>query len=117
VCQVGDFGGFASKSSTNLDNMIFSMGSTFIFGSWICEADDKGKLQGYLLEDQENQEDFTLSARSIEELTEKPSRLAISESTQASPTVEFNLDSRSESVLDSIPGSFHDNPGSFSMGL
>jgi hypothetical protein len=38
----------------DLDNMIFSTGSTFIFGSWICEADDKGKLQGRLLEDQEN---------------------------------------------------------------
>jgi hypothetical protein len=36
------------------DNMIFSMGSIFIFGSWICEADDKGKLQGRLLKDQEN---------------------------------------------------------------
>jgi hypothetical protein len=34
--------------------MIFSTGSTFIFGSWIYEADKKGKLQGCLLEDQEN---------------------------------------------------------------
>jgi hypothetical protein len=51
ACQVGAFSGFASKSSTDLDNMIFSMGSTFIFGSWIYEADDKGKLQGHLLED------------------------------------------------------------------
>jgi hypothetical protein len=97
--------------------MIFSMGSTFIFGSWICEADDKGKLQGYLLEDQENQEDFALSARSTEELTGKPSRLAVSESTQASLTIEFNSDSGSESVWDSIPCSFHDKPGSFSIGL
>jgi hypothetical protein len=44
VRQVGAFGGFASKSSMNLDNMIFSIGSTFIFGSWICEVDEKGKL-------------------------------------------------------------------------
>jgi hypothetical protein len=54
ACQVGAFGGFASKSSTDLDNMIFSTGSTFIFGSWISKADDKDKLQGRLLEDQEN---------------------------------------------------------------
>jgi hypothetical protein len=81
VRQVGAFGGFASKSSTNLNNIIFSMGSTFIFGSWICEVDDKGKLQGHLLEDQENQEDFTLLVRSIEELTGELSRLVISEST------------------------------------
>jgi hypothetical protein len=101
----------------NLDNMIFSMGSTFIFVSWICEADDKDKLQGRLFEDQENHEDFALSARSTEELTEKLSRLAMSKSTQASPKVEFNSDSGSESVLNSNPGSFHDKPGSFPMGL
>jgi hypothetical protein len=41
----------------------------------------------------------------------------MSESLQASPTVEFNPDSRSESILDSKPGSSHDKPGSFLMGL
>jgi hypothetical protein len=51
--------------------MIFSMGLTFIFGSWICEADNKGKLQGCLLEDQENQKDLTLLARSTKELTRR----------------------------------------------
>ena len=35
----------------DLDNMIFPTGSTFIFGSWICEADNYDKLQGHLLED------------------------------------------------------------------
>jgi hypothetical protein len=35
----------------DLDKIIFSMGSTFIFGSWIYEADDDGKLQGRLLKD------------------------------------------------------------------
>jgi hypothetical protein len=59
----------------DLDNMIFSMGSTSTFGSWIYEADNKGKLQGRLLEDQE---DLTLSARSIEELIGRFSRLAMS---------------------------------------
>ena len=42
--QVGAFGDFASESSTDLTNMIFSTGSTFIFGSWIYEAIDDGKL-------------------------------------------------------------------------
>jgi hypothetical protein len=60
--------------------MIFSTGSTFIFGSWICEADDKGKLQGRLLEDQENQEDLTLLTRLTKELTGRLSCLAMSES-------------------------------------
>jgi hypothetical protein len=52
--QVGAFDGFASKSSMDPDNTIFLTGSTFTFGSWIYEADDKGKLQGRLLEDQES---------------------------------------------------------------
>jgi hypothetical protein len=89
--QVGAFSRFVSKSSTDLDNMIFSMGSTFIFRSWICEVDDKGKLWGHLLEDQENQKDFTLSMRSIEELTKKLSRLAVSESTFANGQVQLRL--------------------------
>jgi hypothetical protein len=80
ACQVGDFGGFVSKSSTNLDSMIFSTGSIFIFGSWICEVDDKGNLYERLLEDQENQEDLTLSVRSTKEVAESLSRLAMSES-------------------------------------
>jgi hypothetical protein len=42
--QVGAFDGFASKSLMEPDNMIFLTGSTFTFGSWICEVDDKGKL-------------------------------------------------------------------------
>jgi hypothetical protein len=65
----------------DLDNMIFLTGSTFIFGSWIYEADDKGKLQVHLLKDQENQEDFALSVGSTEELIGKLSHLAMSEST------------------------------------
>jgi hypothetical protein len=60
--------------------MIFSMGSTFIFKSWIYEEDDKGKLQGRLLKDQENQKDHTLSARWTKELARRLSRLVMSES-------------------------------------
>ena len=59
--QVGAFGEFASESSTDLDNIIFSMGSTFIFGSWICEAGDDGKLQSRLLEDLDHHEDVFVS--------------------------------------------------------
>jgi hypothetical protein len=87
--QVGAFSGFASKSSMDLNNMIFLTGLTFIFRSWICEADGKGKLQGCLHEDPENQKDFALSAKSSEELTGELSVLAIAESTQVSPTIEF----------------------------
>jgi hypothetical protein len=101
----------------DLDNMIFSIGSTFIFGSWICEADDKGKLQRRLHEDQENQEDLTLSIRSIKELIRRLSRLTISESIQVLPTIEFNSDPGTGSALETNPSSFHDKPSSFPMGL
>ena len=60
--QVESFGEFASESSMDLDNMIFSKGSTFIFGSWICETGDDGKLQNRLLEDSVHHEDFSISA-------------------------------------------------------
>ena len=44
----------------DLVNMIFSMGSIFIFGSWICEAGDDGKLQSRLLEDSDHHEDLSI---------------------------------------------------------
>jgi hypothetical protein len=48
--QEGAFDAIAIKSSTDFDNMIFPMGSIFIFGSWVCEVDDEGNLQGCLVE-------------------------------------------------------------------
>ena len=39
--------------------MIFSMGSSFIFGSWIYEAGNNGKLQSRLLEDSDHHEDHS----------------------------------------------------------
>jgi hypothetical protein len=76
--QIGAFSGFAIERSMDLDNMIFSTGSTFTFGSWIYEADDQGKLQGCLLEDRKDLEDLSLSARSTEELAGRFSHLAMS---------------------------------------
>jgi hypothetical protein len=101
----------------DLDNMIISTGLTFIFGSWIYETDDKGKLQGRLMEDREDQEGLTLLTRSTKELAERFSRLAISESTQISPMTEFNSDSGTKSASEANPGSFRSNPGYFLMGL
>ena len=48
--QVGAFGEFMLESSADLNNMIFPAGSNFIFGSWICIADDRGLLQSRLME-------------------------------------------------------------------
>jgi hypothetical protein len=90
--------------------MTFSTRSTFIFGSWICEVDDEGKLQGRLLEDQEDLEDLALSMRSTKELARRLSCLTMSKSTPISPTIEFNSDSRTEPTSKA-------NPSSFLMGL
>jgi hypothetical protein len=48
--QVGDFSEFTLESSMDFGDMIFPAGSTFVFGSWICVADDDGKLQSRLME-------------------------------------------------------------------
>ena len=66
--QIGAFGEFASESSMDLDNMIFSTGSTFIFGSWICEVGDDGKLQGRLLEDSDHHQDYPNSTITTDQL-------------------------------------------------
>jgi hypothetical protein len=87
-----------------------------VLSQWIYEVDDEGKLQGHLLEDQEDQEDLALSTRSIKELAKRLSCLTMSESTPVSPTIEFNSDSGMEPASEANPGSFHSNPGSFPMG-
>ena len=79
--QVGTFGEFASESSTDLHNMIFSMGSTFIFGSWIYEAGDEGKLQSRLLEDLVHHEDFSISATTTDQLTGRFTQFVMSDPT------------------------------------
>ena len=82
--QVGAFDDFASESLMDLDNMIFSKGSTFIFGSWICKAGDDGKLQGRLLEDLDHHEDLSISATTIDQLAGRFAQLVMSNPTQIS---------------------------------
>ena len=82
--QVGAFGEFASESSMDLDSMIFSTGSTFIFDSWIYEADDNGKLQSRLLEDSDHHEDLAISATTADQIVGKLARLVMSDPTQIS---------------------------------
>jgi hypothetical protein len=40
ACQVGAFGEFTLDSSTDFGDMFLPASSTFVFGSWICMADD-----------------------------------------------------------------------------
>ena len=79
--EVGAFGEFASESSTDLDNMIFSTTSIFIFGSWICEADDDGKLQSHLLKDSDHHEDLSVSTTTTDQLVGRFAQLVMSDPT------------------------------------
>jgi hypothetical protein len=65
----------------DLDNMIFPTGSTFIFGSWICEADDNDKLQGHLLENSARHEDLAISTTTTDQLARRFAQLATSDPT------------------------------------
>ena len=68
----------------DLVNMIFSTGSTFIFGSWIYEADDNGKLQGRFLEDSDHHEELAISVTTADQIAGKLARLVMSDPTQIS---------------------------------
>ena len=104
--QVGAFGEFASESSMDLNNMIFSTGSTFIFGSCICEADNNGKLQSRLLEDSKHHEDDSISTTTTDQISGGFAQLIVSDSTQVPQLCASDSNSRSASELESYPSSF-----------
>ena len=99
----------------DLDNMIFSTGSTFIFGSWIYEAGNDGKLQSHLLEDSDHHEDLSISATTTDQLTGRFAQLVISDPTQISQLCASDLNLGSASEMESDPSSF-ENSSSFSDG-
>jgi hypothetical protein len=53
----------------------------YIFGSWICEADDNDKLQACLLEDSARYEDLTILITMTDQLTERLAWLVMSDPT------------------------------------
>ena len=114
--QVGAFGEFASESSMDLDSMILSTGSTFIFGSWICETGDDGKLQGHLLEDSDHHEDLSISATTTDQLAERFAQLVMFDPTQISRLCASDSNLGSASEIESYPSS-SEKPSSFLMGL
>jgi hypothetical protein len=65
------FGTITIKSSTNFDNMIFLKGSIFIFGSWVCEADDESNLQGRLVKTLKARKELTLPTKLTKDLAER----------------------------------------------
>ena len=96
--------------------MIFSTGPTFIFGSWICEAIDDGKLQSRLLEDSDHHEDLSISATTIDQLAGRFAQLVMSDPTQISRICASDSKSGSASEMESYPSSF-EKPSSFPTGL
>jgi hypothetical protein len=93
--------------------MIFPPRSTFIFGSWVCEVDDKGNLHGHLVEAPEAHKDLTL----LTKLTKDLERLTVSELTRAPTTISPDSTSELSSFLESYLGSFEDKPSPFLIGL
>ena len=96
--------------------MIFSTGSTFIFGSWVCEAGDDGKLQSRLLEDSDHHEDLSISATTTDQLTGRFTQLVMSDPTQNSWLYASDSYLGSTSKMESYPSSF-ENPNSFPAGF
>ena len=96
--------------------MIFSKGSTFIFGSWIYEAGDDGKLQSRLLEDSNHHEDLSISVTTTDQLAGRFAQLVMSDPTQISWLCASDTNSGSASEMESYPSSF-EKPSSFPVGL
>ena len=92
--------------------MIFSMGSTFIFGSWIYEAGNDGKLQSRLLKDSDHHEDLSISATTTDQLAERFAQLVISDPTWIPQLHASYSNSSSASETKSYPSSFG-KPSSF----
>ena len=100
----------------DLDNMIFSKGSTFFFGSWIYEVGDDGKLQSRLLEDSDHHKDLSILATTTDQLAGRFVQLMMSDPTQISRLYASDSNSGSASEMKSYPSSF-EKPSSFPAGF
>ena len=96
----------------DLDNIIFPTGSTFIFGSWICEADSNGKLQSHLLKDPDHHEEFPISTTTTDQLTRRSVQLIIPDSNKISRLRASDSNSSSVSEMKSYSSAFK-KPSSF----
>jgi hypothetical protein len=101
----------------DFDDMIFPMGSTFIFGSWVYEADDEDNLHGRLVKALEAHDDLTLLMGLARDLVKRFLGLTMPESTQALTTTDLDLVSGSDFSSESNLGSFGIEPSSFPIGL
>jgi hypothetical protein len=100
----------------DFDDMIFPLGLVFVFGLWAYKTDEKGNLPGRLIEAREDHGEFILLTRSGD-LTERLSKLMVSEPTRAPSTTRFDSKSGLESSSETNLGSLQDRVSSFLMGL
>jgi hypothetical protein len=118
--QVGAFGNFAVESSADLNNMIFSARTTFIFGSWIYKADDNGNLQSHLMKIPTLQAPPAVSTITLDQLAEKFSHLFIFypiRTWEASNNQDSHSDMSKLSELE-IPSEVQaEKPSHFPLGL
>jgi hypothetical protein len=75
--------------------MTFSAGTTFVFGSWICEADGNGKLHTHLREEKEFDDKVEYK------LAEKMTKLSTSDPTRNEEESGYKTDSEKEIQPDS----------------
>ena len=82
---------FFLESSADLDlKMTFSAGTTFVFGSWIYEADGDGKLRAHLREEKE------FGDKVEYELAEKMTKLSTADPTRNEEESGYETDSEKE---------------------
>jgi hypothetical protein len=100
--------------------MIFSARTTFIFGSWICKADNNGKLQSRLMKIPTLQAPLAISMTALDQLAKKFSHLSISNpirTWEASKNQDSHLDTSKLSELE-IPSEVQaEEPSRFPLGL
>jgi len=101
--------------------MIFLAESTFIFGSWICTADDCSKLQGRLMEISADQATPANPQGALEDLIEKIDDFSIFGPTRTQKLLkqfESHADTVTLSESDSkLSGVCANHPVRFQLGL
>ena len=76
--------------------MTFSVGTTFVFGSWICKVDGDDKLRTRLQEEKEFDDEVQYK------LAEKMTKLSTSDTTRNKEENEYETDSEKEIQPDSM---------------
>lgn len=96
--------------------MSFLPGTTFVFGSWIYEADGDGKLQSCLLKETEL-DNVIISPMEEDQLAQKIAKLSTSDSTQRKREDDYKSDLEDETETDPNPGSIFKMPSPYPLGL